>query len=259
MKEIRCSHLDLKKIHESGQVLMGWNVTEPGKYRIVSGKHMLNATQTDYGALFECPAEDEVYWEHYFDLETDYGQIEKAFPADPYLNEALDYGRGIRILNQDLWETVISFIVSQNNNIPRITKSLNAIRNGRESFPDADELYEERARLSECGLGYRDRYLVTLLEELHDGNRKLDFDSDMKKAYGQLTDICGIGAKVANCILLFGMHHMDCCPVDTWMKKVFENHYDGQPPLWVNDPNAGYYQQVTFFYERSGAGSEKQS
>ena len=252
MKIIDCPHLDLKKIHESGQVLMGWELLEPGKYRIVSGKHVLTATQNPEGAVFECDPADEEYWEHYFDLETDYSEIEKAFPEDEFLAQALEYGRGIRILNQDLWETVVSFIVSQNNNIPRITKSLNTIRNGREFFPTKEELYPERERLKDCGLGYRDRYLITLLEELNDEVRKMEFSNEMEEAFKELTSICGIGAKVANCILLFGMHHMNCCPVDTWMRKVFENHYDGEKPQWVEDKNAGYYQQVTFFYERNG-------
>lgn len=257
MKKIVCPHLDLKKIHESGQVLMGWKQLEEGKYSIVSSKHMLIATQTEDGAIFECDSDDEEYWEHYFDLETDYAKIEKAFLADEYLAQALEYGKGIRILNQDLWETVISFIVSQNNNIPRITKSLETIRNGRDFFPSSDELYLERERLKDCGLGYRDRYIITLLEELHEESRKFEFSSDMAAAYKELTDICGIGAKVANCILLFGMHQMACCPVDTWMKKIFENRYSGELPAWVQNENAGYYQQVTFYYERNGGGGTK--
>lgn len=251
MKEIKCKHLDLKKIHESGQVLMGWTELLPGKYRIVSKDHVLVANQTSEGVVFDCPASDETYWEHYFDLETDYELIEKAFPADDYLAEALEYGRGIRILNQDMWETMISFIISQNNNIPRISKSLEVIRNGRIKFPEAEELYYERERLKECGLGYRDRYVVTLLEELHDCKRSLCFSENMEDAYRELTSICGIGTKVANCILLFGKHHMNCCPVDTWMRKVFNNHYSGETPDWVRDENAGYYQQVTFYYERN--------
>lgn len=254
MKEILCPHLDLKKIYESGQVLMGWRLIDQGNYCITSSNHRMLVTQTESGAIFDCDSGDEEFWEHYFDLETDYGEIEKAFPADDYLTQALAYGRGIRILNQDLWETVISFLVSQNNNIPRITKSLDAIRNGRDFFPTADLLYGERERLKACGLGYRDRYIVTLLEELHDERRRLEFSTDMTAAYRELTDICGIGAKVANCILLFGMHHMNCCPVDTWMKKVFEKYYGGSLPEWAANKNAGYYQQTAFYYERNGGG-----
>lgn len=254
MKEIVCPHLDLTKIYESGQVLMGWRLIEPGKYSITSSAHRVTATQTVSGVTLDCDSTEEEYWEHYFDLETDYGEIEKAFPTDVYLAQALEYGRGIRILKQDLWETIISFLVSQNNNIPRITKSLENIRNGREFFPDAERLYNERERLKACGLGYRDQYLVKLLEDLHNESRRLEFSSDMGQAYAELTDIYGIGAKVANCILLFGMHHMNCCPVDTWMKKIFEKYYDGALPEWAENNNAGYYQQVTFYYERNGGG-----
>ena len=257
MKKIICSHLDLKKIHESGQVLMGWTLLEPGKYEIISGRNYLIAKQTDFGAEFECKEEEIDYWSHYFDLETDYEALESAYTSDEYLKEALEYGRGIRILNQDLWETMVSFIVSQNNNIPRINKSLNTIRGERKFFPVYTELYSERARLSECGLGYRDKYLVLLLEELFEGRRDLNFNNELSVAYKELLQIAGIGPKVANCILLFGMHHMNCCPVDTWMKKVFDNHYEGKMPAWAEDKNAGYYQQVTFYYERNGSGGSK--
>ena len=169
---------------------------------------------------------------------------------DEYLLSALEYGRGIRMLRQDLWEALCSFIVSQNNNIPRITKSIVKIQNGRNRFPTPEELYADRERLSECGLGYRDEYLRRLSAELHEGKRCLTVSNNTEEAYKQLLDIHGVGPKVANCVLLFGLHRMERCPVDTWMRKVFENHYGGRQPAWTKSPYAGYYQQVTFFYER---------
>ncbi len=216
-----------------------------------------------------CPDEDNVFWENYFDLSCDYEAIEKAAVGfekeykfekyqnragqertkDEYLSAALEYGRGIRMLRQDLWEALCSFIVSQNNNIPRITKSIVKIQNGRDHFPTPEELYADRERLVLCGLGYRDEYLKRLCEELHAGKRKLTFSENTEEAYKQLLEIHGVGPKVANCVLLFGLHRMERCPVDTWMRKVFENHYGGKQPAWTKFPYAGYYQQVTFFYE----------
>jgi N-glycosylase/DNA lyase len=250
--EIKSTHLDLKKINDSGQILMGWSELTTGGYHIVSAGKKAVAVQLSDGIELKCKEEDKDFWCHYFDMETDYAAMESKFPEDEFLQKALEFGKGIRILNQNLWEALFSFIVSQNNNIPRITKTIKLIQGDRKTFPTAQELYKDRANLSACGLGYRDKYLIRLLEDLNDGRLKLDFDEDTDKARKQLMSIYGIGLKVANCVLLFGMHKMDCCPVDTWMKKIFENHYGGKAPDWTKDINAGYYQQVTFFYERSG-------
>ncbi len=249
--EYQKEYFNLKKIYDSGQVLLGWNELDEGVYSITSGRKKCFVYNTDEVVQIKCTEDDIGYWKHYFDLETDYKLMEESYLDDMYLQEALVYGRGIRILNQDLWETMVSFIVSQNNNIPRISKSLRAIQGEREFFPTADEMYEERERLKSCGLGYREVYLIRLLEELKSGSRNLCFGRQTEDVYKELTSIYGIGPKVANCILLFGLHHMDCCPVDTWMKKVFSNHYDGRVPEWSKDKNAGYFQQVTFFYERN--------
>ncbi len=244
-------YFDLKKIHNSGQVLLGWSELGEGEYSITSGRKKCYAREVASHVEINCPEEEVGYWKHYFDLETDYKIMEESYSDDTYLHEALAYGRGIRILNQDLWETMVSFIVSQNNNIPRISKSLKEIQGERDFFPTAEEMYEEREKLKNCGLGYRDAYLIKLLEELKIGSRSLCFDKQTEDAYKELISVYGIGPKVANCILLFGLHHMNCCPVDTWMKKVFSNHYEGKVPEWTKDKNAGYYQQVTFFYERN--------
>ena len=259
-------YFDPRKICLSGQVLLGWTELSQDAYEVESAgkkaeiRREEEKTSDGTKSLIRiiCPECDNDYWSTYFDLAADYGKIEDEAPKDDlFLKEAVEYGRGIRILRQNLWETLVSFIVSQNNNIPRITKSLKKIREraeeqtGRTGFPDSEGLYEIREELGECGLGYRDMYLKKLSEELHAGTRLLTFSSDTEKAYKELLDITGIGPKVANCVLLFGLHRMERCPVDTWMKQVFANHYGGMQPEWTKSRYAGYYQQVAFFYERS--------
>lgn len=245
-------YLDLDKIYYSGQVLYGWERCGERDYIITSGRHRAHATASADEYIIDCPDEENDYFAHYFDMETDYELIESFIDeSDEYLYKSLEYGRGIRILNQDLWETVCSFMISQNNNIPRIRNSLKKLKASDEFFPLPDRLLREKERIDGAGLGYRDSYIIKLATELTEGTRKLEFNRDAKQAYKELVAITGIGPKVANCILLFGLHHMERCPVDTWMKKVFANHYDGKAPLWTEDKYAGYYQQVTFFYERS--------
>ena len=250
------------KIYLSGQVLLGWTKLPDGGFEVESaGKKAVIKEETSGEkpeVHISCPENDNDYWNAYFDLDTDYEKIEVFAPEnDEFLKKALEYGRGIRILRQDLWETLVSFIVSQNNNIPRITKSLGIIRKKAEEqgkatgFPDPEGLYRIRESLSDCGLGYRDAYLIKLAEEVHAGLRRPEFDKDTEKAYKELLEITGVGPKVANCVLLFGLHRMERCPVDTWMKQVFENHYGGRKPKWTESEYAGYYQQVTFFYERN--------
>ena len=262
MIEHESRYFDPEKIYLSGQVLLGWErlangfrVTSAGRTAEVRMAPDYSMTdEADIKTIISCPDHDNPYWSEYFDLRTDYGKIEAEAPdGDAYLSEALEYGRGIRILRQNLWECLCSFIVSQNNNIPRITKALQKIRNGHTRFPEPETLFAEKERLCDCGLGYRDIYLVKLAEEVHNGSRSLEFDDDTEVAYKELLDITGVGPKVANCVLLFGLHRMERCPVDTWMKQVFERRYGGKVPEWTGSEYAGYYQQVTFFYERTYA------
>ena len=245
-------YFSLKKICDSGQVLLGWEEREDGSYYVTSLDKTAHCFETEDGVVIDCPASEDSFWANYFDLSTDYAEIEKQAVGDEYLKEALAYGRGIRILRQNIWEALFSFIISQNNNIPRITGSIRRIKDGSRVLPGPEEMYPVRERLRDCGLGYRDEYLIRLLEELHEGSRTLVFSEDTEKASAELKSIHGVGPKVADCVLLFGLHRMERCPVDTWMKKIFAAHYGGKKPGWTESPWAGYYQQVTFFYERTG-------
>lgn len=260
-------YFDLEQIAESGQCFR-WKKLDNYKYRIPAFDSYLDIAQT--GSHFELSCTEEEFgqvWYNYFDLGTDYkGIVQRIDSRDKFLTSAAEYGKGIRILNQDVWETIISFIISQNNNIPRIKKGIEAVcrqyMRQSEALKNTDiymiPYFEDieqnggRESLSGLGLGYRDEYIWGMcsyqsqspgfIEEL----LNLDYEASMK----YLMDFKGIGKKVANCICLFGLHHLDACPVDVWMKKVIDEEYGGLMPAWMTDLYAGVYQQYTFFYKR---------
>lgn len=208
--------------------------------------------------------ENKEYFRNYFDLDTDYGKIKDSLAPLPFMRDAVSYGHGIRILRQDPFETIISFIISANNNIPRIKKIIERIcADGR--FPTAEELsfYDEKFYAS-CGAGYRAKYLEKTSRTISEGI------FDVKSIYGMDTltankELCskllGIGCKVADCILLFGYHRMDVFPVDTWIKKVYGDIFG------CNDKNniirsklietygelSGYAQQYLFYNKRENS------
>lgn len=261
------NNFDLEQIAESGQCFR-WKKLDNGKYRIPALGSYLDIAQMDNHFELSCTEEEfRNIWYNYFDLGTDYaGIIKRIDEKDVFLRTAAEYGRGIRILNQDIWETIISFIISQNNNIPRIKKGIESVcsRYMRQTdilsdtdiymIPYLEDIEKNGGResLSELGLGYRDEYIWGMcdfqskspdfIEEL----KTLDYNSSMK----YLMEFKGIGKKVANCICLFGLHHLDACPVDVWMKKVIDEEYAGVMPSWMTDKYAGVYQQYTFFYKR---------
>ena len=268
-------NFDLEQIADSGQCFR-WRKIDEGKYLIPAYDHIVTVTQSGEKFEFSCTeAEYQIIWKHYFDLELDYGKIIAAIDKnDTFLKEAAEYGSGIRILNQELWEMIISYIISQNNNIPRIKKGIEAVcdrykavickdeqdnlektENEIYGFPHLTDIEKNGGRqsLSELGLGYRDEYIWLMCEYEHENKvffenlRKCDYEQSMK----MLMEHKGIGRKVANCISLFGLHHLDACPIDVWMKKIIDEEYGGIQPKWMSDRYAGIYQQYAFFYKRS--------
>lgn len=256
-KEIKC--FDLQQTAESGQCFR-WERVSDNTYRVPILDESIEVSQEGDRFTFSCN-EEEFYekWYHYFDLDTDYGDIVGQIPSeDSFLYEAAKNCGGIRILNQDLWEMMLSFVISQNNNIPRIKSSLRALCQRFDGFPMpyilADKSIEE---LSGIGLGYRDEYIietakyyVSLLES-RDSARDYFSGFSYDSAMEQLQSVKGIGKKVANCICLFGLHYLDACPVDTWIRKVIDEDYNGILPGWMQSEWAGVYQQYVFYYKRS--------
>jgi N-glycosylase/DNA lyase len=260
---------DLKKIFECGQCFR-WNETETGVW---SGVAMGRAARVSFDGRIltiadSAPEGAENVWQEYFDLDRDYRAARQAVAVDGYMAAAGEFGAGIRILNQDRWETLCSFIISQCNNIPRIKKIIETLCRlyGRPfseiggeffSFPNAGTL----AGLSPDDLaplrcGYRAPYIISAARAVSEGRIDLDALSkgDPETALRTLKTLNGVGDKVANCAVLFGLHMLDAFPVDVWMKKAIRNHCGPDFDPSVFSPYAGIAQQYMFFYERSGSG-----
>lgn len=209
----------------------------------------------------------------YFDLNRDYGKIKKQISKnDKAMKQAIDYGYGIRILNQDPWEMLISFIISSANNIPRISKTIESISKaygkkikfeGEEYylFPTPNELAKASVQdLRKLNLGFRDKYVYLASQAVAKGEIDLDKISKLtyKEAKKELTKISGVGAKVADCILLFSMKKAEAFPVDTWIKKVMNELYvESENIKQISDfankrfgAYAGIAQQYLFYWRR---------
>ena len=183
----------------------------------------------------------EEYLNEYFDLDTNYELYKKRLSKiDKYMKNSIDFGYGIRILNQDLWETIISFIISANNNIPRIKKIINAISkeygnrivfedNEYYTFPSPESLSKASVDdLRKLGLGFRDKRVhkttkMILEKEVDlDALRSMDNTEKIKE---ELLKLDGIGEKVADCILLFALKRRDAFPIDVWVRRVMNDLY----------------------------------
>lgn len=264
MYRVRVDHMNIEQIADSGQVFRIRSVV-PGTYSIPaicddgpgSGELIVRQIVADELELSCSESDWNAVWSDYFDISTDYCEIERLIKTsgDSYLCDAFEYGKGIRILRQDLWETVVSFIVSQNNNISRIRTSLDKIVSladlpGRR-FPSANELSPEVFDDTSLGLGYRAEYLAEIYRFVAanpawlDGLRKMSYAD----AYSELIARKGVGPKVANCICLFGLHHIGAFPIDTHIKQILQMHYPQGFSLERYADVAGIVQQYMFYYK----------
>lgn len=206
------------------------------------------------------PAEFTAVWAPYFDLETDYQTIRVRLSAlDPTLAEAAAFAPGIRILRQDPWEALCTFIISQNNNIPRIQgivdrlcESFGAPIPGGYAFPTPQRLAALSVEdLAPLRAGFRAKYLCSAAQLVTDGTVNLAalYTMPLAEARQHLTQIYGVGSKVAECVLLYGFHRMECFPMDVWMKRVMERLFPGRDSTFFG-PDAGIAQQYLFHYAR---------
>ena len=265
-------NLDLKQIAESGQCFR-FKQEDDKTFSVIAFGRYLKVSQEQTRLIFSCDEQEfDKLWRSYFDLDTDYGLLcENILKGeDDFMKRAVMYGSGIRILRQELWEMFISFIISQNNNIPRIKKSIESLCEsfGRPiviegkvmgySFPEPEALADlELSELAGLSLGYRDRYIIEAsrwyVKEREGIVRELYGMDAVKQKETLKKCVLGIGEKVANCIVLFGLHTLSACPIDTWMKKLIEEDYGKLRPAWMNDEYAGVYQQYAFYYKRDRA------
>lgn len=192
-------------------------------------------------------------WAEYFDLSTDYGKIKRRLSADSTLKKACEYAGGIRLLKQNSWECLCSFIISQNNNIPRIKGIISRLCLNYGHFPTPHELFCETAEsLSYLRSGFRAKYILDAAQKTAEEIIFLDEISAMPidAARKQLMSIKGVGPKVAECVLLFGMYRTDAFPVDVWIKRVMENYYPNGLPDAAKGIE-GIAQQYLFHYIRN--------
>lgn len=189
----------------------------------------------------EALASTKEFWEEYLDLSRDYGKIKEEFSKrDEKLATAIKYGEGIRILKQEPFETIISFIISQNSNIPRIKKCINVISekygkflgeyNGDKyyAFPTISELsLATKEELMDLKLGYRADYIVKTVAQIQENLAEFERlpELDYSQARDYLLGLTGIGPKVADCILLFGLSRVEAFPIDVWVKRVMHEVY----------------------------------
>ena len=220
---------DLARTLECGQC---FNFTKLGEqeYEVRAFGRILHVCQRgeelDFGSASGSDISD--IWIPYFDLERDYGEINRALiKADPRFEEIISANYGIRILNQEFFETLISFIISQNNNIPRIRKIVAAISECG-TFPSLEEL----SKMSEqdfraLGAGFRAPYIINGIDYLKTCDEKALRAMTFSEAKAELMKIKGVGDKVANCALLFSLGFRDAFPVDVWIKRIMEHMYFG--------------------------------
>ncbi len=193
-------------------------------------------------------------WKAYFDLDTDYSELKRCFSEDETLSKACGFAGGIRLLRQDSWECLISFIISQNNNIPRIKGIIDRLcgmYGGQ--FPDAAELAAETPdSLAPLRSGFRAKYICDAASKTSSGAVNLAKIAEMPidDARAELKKISGVGPKVAECVLLFGMYRTEAFPVDVWIKRVLAEYYPGGFPEYLRE-NAGIAQQYLFHYIRN--------
>ena len=257
---------DLQKIAASGQAFR--IAQTPQGWRFLAGDKLLYL-QPGSGDTYTAsctPEEWQSFWHRYFDLNRNYAAIRAAVPKqDAYLCAAARAGAGIRILRQDAWEMLVTFIISQRKNIPAIQACVETLctrygapllqpgGNVLYAFPTAQALAAagEQA-LRDCALGYRAPYVLAAAQAVAAGTLDLAALETLPDArlLEALMQQHGVGIKVANCVALFAYGRMECAPVDVWIQRVIDQHYAGQNPFPAYG-NAGILQQWMFYFTRS--------
>lgn len=261
-------HFNIAQICNSGQCFR-MKCQGEGIYSVIAQDRYLELAQKGRECIFHCSSREfEDFWRDYFDMDTDYGSFVMSISdRDSYLKYAAQFGDGIRILRQDLWEMIVSFLISQQNNIVRIRRCIENISerygekketsSGMEyyAFPKPEALagLDEDA-LKESNLGYRSKYVVRAAKSVVSGEMNLGLLKEMKyaEAREELLKLYGVGQKVADCICLFALHHLEAFPVDTHINQAMEKHYKRGFPKRRYQGFQGVMQQYIFYYELEG-------
>lgn len=269
-------NFDPKHIFECGQCFR-WIKQEDNSYTGVAMGRVINVKKINNKIYLDNTTKEdfENIWYDYFDLGNDYKEIiDKLKVMDEYLEKATEFGEGIRILKQDSWEMLISFIISSNNRIPMIQRAINNLSknfgtyigeyNGQDyyAFPTPEQLNKaSQEEIRACSTGFRDKYIKSTTQIVNDEGinvldyRKLSTEDCLK----ELLKFNGVGPKVGDCIALFGMQKYDTFPVDVWVKRVMQEFYVAEDLSLTKIRKfgiekfgelSGFAQQYLFYYAR---------
>ena len=236
-----------------------WTLNE-NKWQGVAYGKFVEIEQTENELIFHnCTEEDYNHiWKSYFDFDLDYGKIVASYD-DKYLKTAATEYNGIRILRQEPWEALCSFIISQNNNIPRIKGIIERLCDtfgsgeaGKKTFPSAETLSKLTVEdLAPLRAGFRAKYIIDAAQKVANGEVDLEKIESAPIEFGreELQKIKGVGAKVAECTLLYGFHKLEAFPVDVWVKRIMSEMYPKGLPECTKGTE-GIAQQYLFHWRR---------
>lgn len=258
---------DPVQVFDCGQCFRFDRKSDGSYFGVAKGKYIGIEKSGEDIILSNCTKEDfDSIFRDFFDLDFDYNSACSVLAKDDILRKASEFGKGIRILHQDEWEALCSFIISQNNNIPRIKGIISNLcrtygepvyedetGNIHYSFPSAEVIARagEKA-MAELRTGFRAKYIYDAASKVASGDIDLSLPYSMTYGDGAryLQSIKGVGLKVASCVLLFAYRKYDAFPVDVWVKRILEKYYDGKVGAEYFGEYAGLCQQYLFYYER---------
>ena len=254
------TEFNIEHILECGQVFC-YEKTKEGYVVFPKDKFAKVIEEEDCYKIY---TEDPEFFVQYFDLDRSYKEVKEKLLKNKIMAEPIKFGYGIRILKQDIFETLISFIISANNNIKRIKLILNNLRTNlskdKKSFPTYQELLTcDENFFKTMGSGYRAGYLYRVLRQITPEILQSYALLPTGELREKLISLSGVGPKVADCILLFGFNRFDVFPVDTWIQKMYNSFFpplENRKTISLNlvkqfGELSGFAQQYLFYYQRS--------
>lgn len=258
---------DLEKITSCGQCFRVKKY-EDETYRFITEDHVLYIRKLpDNTYWISCSIKEwNQVWTDYFDLSRNYRNLRKiADGRNDFIEKAMEYGLGLRVLHQKPWEMLITFIISQRKNIPAISKSVEALAKNYghtittdfgtvSSFPTPKELSKASIEdLCSCSLGYRAAYVKDAVERVVSGRLDLEkiAEYEDEKLFQELMKVYGVGKKVANCVCLFGYGRSSRVPIDIWISRAIQEEFNGEDPFSAFGEDAGIIQQYVFYYKKN--------
>ena len=270
----KVKNFELDHVFECGQCFR-WNKTETGKFiGIAYGKVIEVEKNGEDLIIYNTTIEEfKTIWQEYFDLNRDYTEIKKELSKDALLKKSVDFGKGIRLLKQEHFELLLSFIISSNNRIPMIKRAIATISEkwgekieykGKTyySFPTIEELHTKTLEdFENCSIGFRAKYIFNTCQKVYENTGILEqiFKLDDNECHIELQKFMGVGPKVADCIMLFSMQKYSAFPVDVWVKRAMMHFYVA-PDVSLKKIRefgrdkfgelSGFAQQYLFYYAR---------